>query len=220
MPLIRKHRKLPKERKAAREEHLNEHNDHNHHQPPPMVGQQQQPYAGYQDQQHDGPQQDQFSQQPRHGAGMAGIGSGGMMDYSSQQQPGMGPQSIMQQGGSGSGVGGAGPNPNVPPVTHINAGVPGNAPSKSGQLTGKAERAVGSLVGSQALKERGFMKEQEAGAFKMQSAEIAEAERLEKEALMRRERAVAHGAHPDNRHLGGMQNASTLDDVTQDPQRF
>ncbi|KAI0631183.1 hypothetical protein C8Q77DRAFT_1159879 [Trametes polyzona] len=111
---------------------------------------------------------------------------------------------------------GAGANPTVPPASHINAdntrtGGGGGAGSR---LAGKAERAAGTLVGSQALKERGFQKEQEAGAFKMQSAEIAEAERLEKEALMRRERAVAHGAHPDNRHLGGLQNANTLSDVT------
>jgi hypothetical protein len=33
----------------------------------------------------------------------------------------------------------------------------------------------------------------EALAFKAQGSELAEAERLEREALMRRERAVAHG---------------------------
>jgi hypothetical protein len=33
----------------------------------------------------------------------------------------------------------------------------------------------------------------EAQAFKVQSAELGEAERLEREALMRRQRAVAHG---------------------------
>lgn len=32
---------------------------------------------------------------------------------------------------------------------------------------------------------------------------FAEAERLEREAGMRRERAVEHGAHPDLRHVGG-----------------
>ena len=103
----------------------------------------------------------------------------------------------MNAGGPGSGLGATGPNPHVPPASHINPTAPnsGSGPSGGGgsRLAGKAERAVGSLVGSQALKERGFQKEQEAGAFKMQSAEIAEAERLEKEALMRRERAVAHG---------------------------
>ena len=104
-------------------------------------------------------------------------------------------------------------DPAVPPASHINRD---NNLSGSGgsRLAGKAERGLGTLVGSQALKERGLQKEQEASAFKMQSAEIAEAERLEKEALMRRERAVAHGAHPDNRHLGGLQNANTLSDVT------
>ena len=100
--------------------------------------------------------------------------------------------------GPGSGLGGTGPNPAVPPASHINtqppsAGGGGGSGGGGSRLAGRAERAVGSLVGSQALKEKGFQKEQEAGAFKTQSAEIAEAERLEKEALMRRERAVAHG---------------------------
>ncbi|KAI0828607.1 hypothetical protein BC628DRAFT_80938 [Trametes gibbosa] len=109
----------------------------------------------------------------------------------------------------------AGANPSVPPTNHINAHSGSHSGGGMGtRLAGKAERAAGALVGSQALKEKGYQKEQEAGAFKMQSAEIAEAERLEKEALMRRERAVAHGAHPDNRNLGGQQNASTLSDVT------
>ncbi|KAI0754429.1 hypothetical protein C8Q80DRAFT_1139044 [Daedaleopsis nitida] len=117
-------------------------------------------------------------------------------------------------GGPGSGLGATGPNPSVPPASHINPNQDSQrSGSGGGRLAGKTERAVGTLVGSQALKEKGFQKEHEAGAFKMQSAEIAEAERLEKEALMRRERAVAHGAHPDNRHLGGLQNANTLDDV-------
>ncbi len=110
---------------------------------------------------------------------------------------------------------GTGPNAPVPPASHINADPAHSGGGGSGsRLAGKVERAAGAMVGSQALKEKGYQKEQEAGVFKMQSAEIAEAERLEKEALMRRERAVAHGAHPDNRHLGGMQNANTLSDVT------
>lgn len=60
-------------------------------------------------------------------------------------------------------------------------------------MAGKVEHAVGSLVGSQALKAKGMQKEQEASAYKAQSAEIAEAERLEKETMLRRERAVQHG---------------------------
>ncbi|OBZ67396.1 hypothetical protein A0H81_12684 [Grifola frondosa] len=92
-------------------------------------------------------------------------------------------------------------NTSVPPAEHINSN--NQRGGSGGGLTGKMEHAVGSMVGSQALKDRGYQKEQEANAFKAQSAEIAEAERLEKEAMLRRERAVAHGAHPDNRHLGG-----------------
>jgi len=70
-------------------------------------------------------------------------------------------------------------------------------------MTGKVEHAVGAMIGSKSLKAKGIQKEQEAQAYKVQSQELGEAERLEREALMRRQRAVAHGAHPDHRHLGG-----------------
>ncbi|KAH9940311.1 hypothetical protein B0H21DRAFT_579270 [Amylocystis lapponica] len=90
-------------------------------------------------------------------------------------------------------------NPNVPPASHLNDG----QGAGGRRFEGKTEHALGSLVGSQALKNKGMQKEHEAGAFKAQSDEIAEAERLEQEALVRRERAVAHGAHPDNGYLGG-----------------
>ncbi|KAF8162475.1 hypothetical protein K438DRAFT_1775908 [Mycena galopus ATCC 62051] len=75
--------------------------------------------------------------------------------------------------------------------------------SGGGAMTGKIEHAVGSIIGSKSLKAKGIQKEQEARGLKIQSQELAEAERLEQEAGMRRERAVAHGAHPDNRHVGG-----------------
>ena len=113
---------------------------------------------------------------------------------SSQQQAPTGNNYAPNAGapGAGAGIGPGATDPAVPPASHINRD---NNRSGSGgsRLAGKAERGLGTLVGSQALKERGLQKEQEASAFKMQSAEIAEAERLEKEALMRRERAVAHG---------------------------
>lgn len=61
------------------------------------------------------------------------------------------------------------------------------------RLTGKVESALGSALGSSALKAKGLEKEREANAFNLQSSELAEAERLEREAMMRRERAVGHG---------------------------
>ena len=78
----------------------------------------------------------------------------------------------MGSGGTGSGGGGAGQ-----------------------RLTGKAERTIGNLVGSSALQAKGAQKEREAGVTKLQGRELAEAERLENEALMRRERAVGHGMY-------------------------
>ncbi|KAI0266503.1 hypothetical protein BC834DRAFT_132137 [Gloeopeniophorella convolvens] len=99
--------------------------------------------------------------------------------------------------------------PGVPPTSHVNQNT-GHHSNPGTRAAGKVEHAVGTLVGSNALKARGAEKEQEANAFKDQSREIAEAERLEREAMIRRERAVAHGAHPDNRHLGGLGNNTTL----------
>ncbi|KAJ7734547.1 hypothetical protein DFH07DRAFT_1065229 [Mycena maculata] len=90
----------------------------------------------------------------------------------------------------------------IPPTGSIN-NQQQNSSGGGGAMTGKIEHAVGSLVGSNALKAKGLPKEQEAQGLKVQSTELAEAERLEREAGLRRERAVAHGAHPDNKHLGG-----------------
>ncbi|KAJ6472835.1 hypothetical protein C8R47DRAFT_720292 [Mycena vitilis] len=90
---------------------------------------------------------------------------------------------------AGSGVGTA-----IPPAGNFN----------HGNQTYGADASTTGVVGSQSLKAQGMQKEQEARGLKIQSQELAEAERLEKEAAMRRERAVAHGAHPDNRHVGGM----------------
>jgi hypothetical protein len=80
----------------------------------------------------------------------------------------------------------------LPPASALSG--PGH-PTRNGggATTGKIEHAIGSLIGSASLKAKGLQKEQEAASMKVQSQEIAEAERLEREAMMRRERAVAHG---------------------------
>ncbi|KAL4242960.1 hypothetical protein ABKN59_011179 [Abortiporus biennis] len=104
------------------------------------------------------------------------------------------PQTAQTQGGLNQN------DPNyIPPTNHFGSGSGGGS-----SMTGKMEHTIGSLVGSQNLKAKGIQKEQEAAAFKAQSTEIAEAERLEREAMLRRERAVQHGAHPDNKRLGGI----------------
>jgi hypothetical protein len=106
------------------------------------------------------------------------------------------------QSGQGDYYGGSGPTGDhpIPPSAALGAGKQGNGQH---EMTGKVEHAIGSMIGSKSLKAKGIQKEQEAQAFKVQGSELAEAERLEREALMRRERAVAHGAHPDHKHLGG-----------------
>ncbi|KAF8162471.1 hypothetical protein K438DRAFT_1775904 [Mycena galopus ATCC 62051] len=78
----------------------------------------------------------------------------------------------------------------------------------SGTGTGTKTQNQGNIVGSKSLQAQGLQMEQEARGMKIQSQELAEAERLEQEAARRRERAVAHGAHPDNRHVGGLGGAA------------
>lgn len=60
-------------------------------------------------------------------------------------------------------------------------------------MTGKMERALGTMMCSRSLKNKGMEKERAAQARQSQHAEIMEAEKLEREALVRRERAVAYG---------------------------
>ncbi|CAL1699452.1 unnamed protein product [Somion occarium] len=134
---------------------------------------------------------------PNNSAGVAGVGAGqrhhDRHNAGHDTQGGMNPQ---QQGFGGTGAQGAqggytqgadpysntaGYNdPSIPPANQIN----------TGQHGGGGARMAGK-------------KEQEAESYKQQSAEIGEAERLEKEALLRRERAVQHGADPRNKALGG-----------------
>jgi len=94
-------------------------------------------------------------------------------------------------GGAGAGTGaGAGVGP---------TGGTGSAGEKA--FVGKLEHAAGTALCSSTLKAKGLDKEREAQALKVQAAELGQAEGLESQAAARRERAVAHGAHPH--HLGG-----------------
>jgi len=134
-----------------------------------------------------------------HGGGMGtGTGTGGQwfgsgQEFSSNATHGTAipPSNTVHHGPGGTGHG---------------ANLGSNSTSSSGgtgqRLTGKVESAMGTMLGSSALKAKGLQKEQEANSVKLQGSELAEAERLEREALMRRERAVAHGAHPANSQLG------------------
>ncbi|KAF8577160.1 hypothetical protein K439DRAFT_570113 [Ramaria rubella] len=103
--------------------------------------------------------------------------------------------------GAGTGAGmGAGTGAGMGAGTGARAGAPGAGASEKA-FVGKLEHAAGSLLCSTTLKAKGLEKEREAQALKVQSAELGQAEGLESQAAARRERAVAHGAHPH--HLGG-----------------
>jgi hypothetical protein len=90
---------------------------------------------------------------------------------------------------------------------------PDDQHSRSLEMKGKLQSAAGTLLMSNALKAKGEQKQREAYALNMQSAELAEAERLEEEARTRRERAVQHGAHPNHGHLGGIVPGSNNNDI-------
>ena len=83
-------------------------------------------------------------------------------------------------------------NNEVAPVNHFSSG---QSKGTASSMTGKVERVVGSMVCSQSLKNKGIEKERASQAKQNQRMELAEAERLEQEALARRERAVAHGTY-------------------------
>ena len=76
------------------------------------------------------------------------------------------------------------------PVSHFSSG---RARGSGSSMTGKMERALGTMLCSRSLKNKGLEKERAAQAQQSQRAEILQAEKLEQEALVRRERAVAHG---------------------------
>lgn len=153
------------------------------------------------------------------GAGNAGItGGGGPGAGNAGFTGGPGAGNAGFTGGTGAGnTGFTGPT-----GQHHGAGGPGatggytntggagaNAPGRAAngasagekELVGKIERVAGDVLCSSTLKAKGAEKEREAQALKAQAAELNQAEGLESEAAMRRQRAVAHGAHPQ--HLGG-----------------
>ena len=115
-------------------------------------------------------------------------------------------------------------NNDVAPVEHLSSG---QRTGKASSTSGKMERIAGTVLCNQTLKAKGIQKEQAAQAHAAQRAEIMEAERLEQEASIRRQRAVDHGelnhascaegdrvshtlepgAHPANGALGGAAQA-------------
>ncbi|KAJ7077603.1 hypothetical protein C8R44DRAFT_863222 [Mycena epipterygia] len=131
------------------------------------------------------------------GMGEPGMGNSGMVGHGHHDPAGPhagmhnDPMLSNQQYGAG-GAGGNGTA--IPPTGNI-----GNQHQPGG---GGGGATAG--VGSKSLRAKGIEMEQEARGLKIQSQELAEAERLEQEAGMRRARAVEHGAHPDNRHVGGV----------------
>jgi uncharacterized protein YjbJ (UPF0337 family) len=81
-------------------------------------------------------------------------------------------------------------NNDVAPVDHLSSGQRTGAASST---TGKLEKVIGTLTCNQTLKAKGAAKEQQAQAHAEQRAHLTEAERLENEAAIRRQRAVDHG---------------------------
>ena len=81
-------------------------------------------------------------------------------------------------------------NPNAGTMYHRQTGGTAGTGTK---LAGKVEFAIGSLVGSQSLKAKGLAKEREADAATIQRLQLAEAERLEREAILHRQNVAGQG---------------------------
>jgi hypothetical protein len=128
-----------------------------------------------------------------------------MLDGPAYPQPnvGMGPQSnpihpnFHSNAGAGTGTG-FGPtsghhstHPDHPAKVVTSTG---KTPESQARM-GKMERTLGRLVGSENLQAKGAAKEQEARAIQSQRVELANAERLEAQAGLARDRANAHAAN-------------------------
>ncbi|KAL5522668.1 hypothetical protein ACEPAG_8686 [Sanghuangporus baumii] len=136
-------------------------------------------------------------------------GAGGYSDNTSGNDPRMNDEYAQQgygAGGTGADTTGGATHHGM---AHHSGATDNSAHSRSSggggggaHFTGKVESAVGSMLGSESIKRKGMEKEQESQSLKLQAAELSEAERLEQDALATRQRAVAHGAHPDHKYLG------------------
>ncbi|KAF9787902.1 hypothetical protein BJ322DRAFT_1045913 [Thelephora terrestris] len=85
----------------------------------------------------------------------------------------------------------SGNNPTQQPYPNEVGDTSSGHPSKSSKFGGKVETAVGNMIGSDSLRAKGIQKEREARDLNMQSNELAQAESLEREAKMHRDRAMA-----------------------------
>jgi len=70
-------------------------------------------------------------------------------------------------------------------------------------LKGRFQEGVGNMTGSDNMQARGAANQRQGTAEHWQSGELNEASRLENDAQLRRDRAVAQGAHPVHQNLRG-----------------
>jgi len=100
--------------------------------------------------------------------------------------------------GTGAGLGAGGMAGGTTSNVNPSAGHAGGT-----NLKGKIQEAIGNVTHSQNLQAKGIANQQQAQAEKFQRSEITEAERLEGNAKLRRDNAVASGAHPTHGTAGG-----------------
>ncbi|KAG8952614.1 hypothetical protein FRC04_003975 [Tulasnella sp. 424] len=108
--------------------------------------------------------------------------------------------------------------------TNTNQGVGGGPWSAGGQQTsafptdrearhlersGKIEKAVGTMLCSTTMKQRGLEKQAQGANIAMQSQQLAQAENLEAQAKAMRGHAVGMGAHPTHLNPAGQQGTNT-----------
>ncbi|KAG8965466.1 hypothetical protein FRC03_000463 [Tulasnella sp. 419] len=103
----------------------------------------------------------------------------------------------MNAAGQGTGMGAGGTQTNT--ITNPQA-----REGRRLERNGKLEHAAGILISSQSMKAKGLAKEEEGKRLRMQAEDIAQAEVLEREAAMRRQRAGA--TNPPQVTGGGVRN--------------
>ncbi|KAG8992957.1 hypothetical protein FRB90_000822 [Tulasnella sp. 427] len=86
---------------------------------------------------------------------------------------------------------------------------PSDRQARQLERSGKIEKAIGTVLCSTTMKQKGLEKQAEAANISMQAEHLNEAERLEAQARAMRGNAVGLGAHPNHLNPAGQQPGNT-----------
>lgn len=109
----------------------------------------------------------------------------------------------LENNNAASGPGGQG----ITPGTH--GGIEADREARHLNRTGKVEKAIGNVLCSTTLKQKGLQKEATAQSMQQQAADVAAAENLEAQAQLHRGHAAGLGAQPNHVVGAGGQGPTT-----------